>query len=207
MTATVGQQAVVVPFIQFSKTDASGMMTTIPGYGSTTRCCYLSASSELSLTNQDQAAVKVVIYDLICRRDKGYDPATLWTTGESDEGVANAQTVVGCLPFSSDLLCQYWKVCKATHLSLEQGKNQVHRVRYTPNKVISNEILSNGPAYLERFSVCTFVTIHGLPTNDATTKNLVSTGECAVDFIYKNQSTVSRMLLITVLHLQLLITL
>ena len=57
---TVGQQSVVVPFIQFSKADATAMMTTIPGYGSTTRCCYLSASSELSLTNQDQAAVKVV---------------------------------------------------------------------------------------------------------------------------------------------------
>ena len=45
----------------------------------------------------------------------------------------------------------------------------------------------NGPAYLERFSICTLVAIHGLPTNDATTKNLVTTGECAVDFIYKNQ--------------------
>ena len=171
MTATAGQQSVVVPFIQFSKTDATQMMTTIPGYGNTSRACYLSASGELSLTKQGQAAVKVVIYDLIYRRDTGYDPATLWATGESDEGTASAEKIVGCLPFSSDLLCQYWKVCKATHLTLEQGKNHVHRVRYTPNKVISNEILTNGPAYLERFSICTLVAIHGLPTNDATTKN------------------------------------
>ena len=108
MSSTVGQQSVVVPFIQFSKVDATAMMTTIPGYGSTTRACYISAFGELSLTNQDQAAVKIVIYNLICHPDTGYDPATLWSTGENDEGVANAQTVVGCLPFSSDLLCQYW---------------------------------------------------------------------------------------------------
>ena len=69
--------------------------------------CCLSVSSELSLTNQDQAAVKIQIYDVICRRDTNMDAATFWAYGDTGEGDASAEQVVGSLPFSSDTPCQY----------------------------------------------------------------------------------------------------
>ena len=187
-TCGIGKQNVLCPFAAFTNADCNAMYSTISGVTPTTRMCFLSASAELSFTNQDQAAVKIQIYDLICRRDTNTDAASFWAYGDTDEGDTSAEQVVGALPFSSDTLCQYWKVCKCTHLTLEQGKNHVHRIRYTPNKVMSKEVINNSTgAFISRFSIGVLVVIHGLPTNDATTKTTVSTGACAVDMVYKKQ--------------------
>ena len=81
------------------------------------------------ITNQDLAAAKIQLYDIICRKDINNLPDSLFQVGETDEG-GNGSTfdVVGALPFSSDAFCQYYKVCKVTHITWEQGKNHVHRI-------------------------------------------------------------------------------
>ena len=62
-------------------------------------------------------------------------PDSLFQIGETDDN-GTTFDMVHTLPFSSDAFCQFYKVCKVTHLTLEQQKNHVHiyRVRYTPKK-------------------------------------------------------------------------
>ena len=79
-------------------------------------------------------------------------------------------------------------VKKVTHITLDQGKNHVHRVRYTPNRVMSQEVQMQGEYSMAKFT-CYTIVAHGLPSNDITSKAAVSTlmGAVKLDIITKCQ--------------------
>ena len=64
--------------------------------------------------------------------------AILMLNSMTDEG-AILMTQVGVLPFSCRLFTQYHKVCKVTHLIMSEGQTHVHRIRFSPNKVLNKE--------------------------------------------------------------------
>ena len=130
--------------------------------------------------------MKIQLYDIITQRDTNSTPDTLFQSGETDEG-GNGTTfdVIGCLPFSSDAFCQFYNVKKVTHITLDQGKNHVHRVRYTPNRVMSQEVQMRCEYSMAKFTCYTLIIAHGLPSNDITSKAVVSTGAVKLDIVTK----------------------
>ena len=159
----------------------------ISGWSKTTHACFISCLSELMITNQDLSSAKVQLYNVICRKDINNLPDSLFQVGETNEG-GNGTTfdVVGALSFSSDAFRQYYKVCKVTHITLEQGKN--HIVRYTPNKMMLKELQSRGGQNPTLLTSHTLVIAHRLPSNDSTTKRLFQ--QMQLNWIlFRNNST------------------
>ena len=110
----------------------------------------MCASAELYLQNQSNSNIKVQIYDIIARRDQTvsstcFDPTNAFTLGLADEDTYTP-TNVGTLPFASRIFTQYFKVCKVTHLSMSEGQTHVHRIRFSPNRILNQELetLSTG---------------------------------------------------------------
>lgn len=190
LTASVGTQNVNTPNTMFSQSD----LTTIAGLisaSNTTRYCVLSCSAELMLTNQDLANVRVYIYDIIARRDlpTGISfPDGAWGAGYADEGgAASNDTIIGATPYSSDQFTQFFKVLKTTHVTLGQGQSHSHRIRFAPNRTLDQEYIKNLGPGAKGLTCFTMVVYHGLPENDSTTKTQVSTGQVALDCVWRRQ--------------------
>lgn len=192
ITQTAGQQAVKSVQSLFNAGDLSTLSARIQN-NQTNRFCAESCSSEIMITNQDLGNVKIMIYDLIARRDATLAmtpvyPDAAWQTSYGDEGGANADyQVVGSTPFSSDLFVQYYKVLKVTHVILGQGQCHIHRVKFSPNRVIDGETLQYTTGNLKGLSVFQMIVAYGTPCNDATTKTTVSTGQVALDVVTRRQ--------------------
>ena len=124
--------------------DLQQLFSAVTGGNLTNRMFLQSVSCELYLQNQSNSNIKVQIYDIIARRDQTvsstcFDPTNAFTLGLADEGTYTPSNV-GVLPFSSRIFTQYFKVCKVTHLLMSEGQTHVHRIRFSPNRILNQEL-------------------------------------------------------------------
>lgn len=146
-------------------------------------------------TNQTNDVVHMTLYDVIARRDNQLTayvlPENAWNSGASDQGSANAPTIVGSTPFQTLGFTQGFKVLKVTDVQLHSGGHHVHITECKPRHVMSFELAySTGfntvPCNLEGLTCYTLMCIHGYPTNnDAGTE--ITTAKVSITYVTSKQ--------------------
>lgn len=191
VASAVGAQAVDTLTSLYNVTEVNAQLTAITA-NKTQKILLQSVTAVLEITNQTLSNVRVMLYDIIARRDLSAanvaNPDVAWRNSYADEGGANANwAVVGTTPFSSDLFTQYFKVLKVTHLSLGQGQLHSHRIHFQPNRVIDGEYMQYQSYGMKGLSCFTMVVAYGQPENDSTTVSQISTGSVSLDTILRRQ--------------------
>lgn len=127
--------------------------TSTPVGYKTERILYKSCLAEYAYTNSTNAVCRMLLFDIVPRTDiyntsgDANSPVNAWSDGFSDEisgGTGGQAQIVGAMPFASVKFCHFFKVLKITNINLAPGQMHVHRVKHTPNKIINNEVLSQG---------------------------------------------------------------
>lgn len=181
-----GSQSWTTVLNMFDKTDCLDMLgrcvlqpsTGVTGYTATpatVRACLESCSAEVTLTNQSTSNTRVVIWDIICRRDlpaltEYLKPESCFAAGLSDEDqgalVGETPLYYAFNPFAIDRFTQTYVVRKMTHLLLGQGQTHIHRIHYAPNRTMTAtyaESLSTGIRGLTCF---TMIQVFGTPADN-----------------------------------------
>ena len=160
--------------------------------GNVTRKALLeSVTGEVMLQNQCNMNVRVILYDIIARQDMfsetsltwgNWAPNQAWASGEQDEGAAATNAaVLGSTPFQSSLFTTYFKVLKATHQLMAPGQTHVHRVKFSPNKVLLGERYNYANANIKGLTIYTMLVISGCPVDNQSTT--ISTSDAKIDFV------------------------
>lgn len=192
LTAAVGLQLASTQCRMFNATDCDLILQSIVS-GKNQKALFMSCTAEMMITNQDLGNVKVIIYDIIARRDAPTggsvgDPASAWADSYGDQGATDSNyTIVGTTPFSSLLFTTYFKVLKATHVLMSQGQSHVHRIKFSPNKVLNAEMTQYTTGSFKGLTCFQMIVAYGMPYNDVTTKTQVSTGSVALDVVVRKQ--------------------
>lgn len=134
---------------------------------------------EIRMTNQMNASVQVVIYDVVNRRDMDSSqpsPLSAWDTGISQSGGTSVTTKgynnLNCTPFESPLFVALYKVVKVTRLTLSAGQGHVHKVNLQQN-VVMPKYLKDQYVYYKNLSAATIITVNGMPVcSDANDLNI-----------------------------------
>lgn len=189
-TAAVGVQDIQNPLSMFGQADVQALLTNFAVSYKDSRALLMSCSAELMITNQDVGNARITLYDVVCRRDCNYtnnsSPSNAWLHSYADQGATNT-VYIGATPFSAELFTQFYKVVKITHIVLGQGQCHTHRVHYAPNKVIDGEYVQYDGYGFKGLTCFTMLVDHGMPYNDSTTKTSVSTGNTALDVVWRKQ--------------------
>nr|WAE42362.1 MAG: capsid protein [Cressdnaviricota sp.] len=192
ITSNVGQQG-VNPLNYMNHYQDVNTISQKINANQTNKFLLKSVSSEVNLTNQDAGNVKVILYDIMARRDLAtsgnlLNPYAAWSNSLADEGAANSNyNVPGALPYSSDLFTQYFKVVKCTHITLGQGQSHTHRIKFACNKEFDGEYLQYNTNGFKGVTCFTMSVQVGMPYNDSTTKTQVSVGSTAIDYVTQRQ--------------------
>jgi hypothetical protein len=146
-------------------------------------------SSNFTLNNQSNIAIKLVIRDVMARRDipniAGIaNPESCWNTGLVDENAAGLASDVGVKPYESDIFNQYFKITREYTTDLQPGGNHRHTVTTKPNQFVHQEVINNVTNGFRNLTVWTMFTIVGYPAHDSTTKTQVSTGGVSLDVVF-----------------------
>ena len=154
-----------------------------------TQVMFQSCSCELMLSNATNSNVKVQIYDIIARRDisattGNYLPDLAIQDSLADEGIVTKEQV-GVLPFSCKIFTQYFKICKVTHLIMAEGQTHVHRIKFTPNKVVNKELDIISSANLKGLTLYQLIICHGTPSDP--NSNAVTTCNGKIEYVVKKQ--------------------
>lgn len=145
---------------------------------------------ELDIKNLSTDMCRMDIYDVICRRDIGYDnsdstnfrntPARSFIEGFRDQvtsGTATDYTVVGQSPFDSKQFTSFYQVKKVTHVTIDPGGIHTHRVSGKPN-FMYNDTLKEGTSSKvvawKGLTVYTMIVAWGAPAVDATGVNVTT---------------------------------
>lgn len=178
---TAGKQAIAQVGVHYHQTHIAAMMaqaitqngSVAPGSTQNTTHIILNDLEYVcKLANSSNSAVQVEIYDCIARRDLYKDAAGQnVTTAEAvalglqdQSNGTTAVTTPGTTPFDSDLFCKMWKVKKVTHMMLSVGEVHCHRVHWSPNRVMDNEIVRQQNVYGFRgLTTAVLVRVSGMP--------------------------------------------
>lgn len=185
VTSTAGRQTITDIGSCFGYTDTQNMMNQaiVQQYGSSTptgykteRILYKSALCEYTYTNSTNAVARLLLFDIIPRTDiyntagDANSPKNSWDDGINDEiagGGANNSQFVGSMPFASEKFCHFFNIKKITTVNLAPGQMHVHRVKYSPNKILTNELLSQGNVvYFKGLSLNHMMVQYGQPVLD-----------------------------------------
>lgn len=195
IAAGVGKQEVSAQGI-FDTSDLNTLFSNLGATPHSKRAIFLNASVEALIKNQSQIHCRIWIYDIIPRSDITNSnslytyPDGAWKTSYTDQSSTNTNyQVPGALPYSSALFTQQYIVKKVTNFVIDPGACHIHRVRVTPNKVMDREKIYNTATYglWKDVSAAQMFVVHGMPDNDSTTKTSVSTGNCAIDIVFKKE--------------------
>ena len=156
----------------------------------TSQVLFQSCSCELMLSNATNSNVKVQIYDIIARRDisggtSNYLPDLAMQQSLADEGGTITKEQVGVLPFSCRVFTQFFKICKVTHLVMAEGQTHVHRIKFTPNKILNKEIDIISSANVKGLTLYQMIISHGTPSDP--NSNAVTTCPGKLDYVVKKQ--------------------
>lgn len=209
LTAAAGKQAdasvcfeynnVVLDYIRSQIANVtSGAVTSGVNGGYTTDVFHKSCKAELMMTNQGTGNIRVRIYDVLCRKTTGNDPAYDWHSGMAQVGNlsagtgANADLLVGMSPFDAPLFTEFWNVKKITEMILIGGQSHCHRIHIGKNEKQSGVVIEDYEdtedlTYTRGWAHCQMVVAHGLPYNDSTTHTQVSTGQVQLDMVWRQE--------------------
>lgn len=137
-----------------------------------------SASATVALTNSENANTRVIIYDVVYRKDITNDSSggsgftnTLITDGINNVGGSGTgYQVIGTTPFDAPAFTEYCKVIKTSNIVLAPGQTHYHRVNYQPNRRMNSEHIraqSNGLIALGGLTYATLIQHYGSPVKDS----------------------------------------
>ena len=191
-SAFCGNNVYVTQGIQSDLLSINNAISTMNGGNVTRKFLLESVSGEVMLQNQTNMNTRVVLYDIIARRSVDsqtslnvgvWMPSQAWATGEQNEGVsANNNILIGSTPFQSSQFTTYFKVLKATHQLMAPGQTHIHRIKFTPNRVLSGEEQNNNNGNIKGLTVYTMMVISGVPCDNNSTTD-VSTSDGKIDFV------------------------
>ena len=105
-------------------------------------------------------------------------------SGEQDEGAAATDCrAIGSAPFQSSRFTTYFKILKTTHQLIAPGQTHVHRIKFTPNKVLAGEEYANSSGNIKDFTIYTMMVISGTPVDN--TAGTVSTSDARIDYFLR----------------------
>lgn len=172
--------------IQLTSSQLSTMMSRVVPAGATNRMILTKIHSEMLISNAQTGNVNITLYDWVARRDittaNAQNPATAWSTGITDESGTGA-TVVGALPFDSQLFNTYYKVVKVTKFLLGAGAVHRHVVDFAPNRFLNQELIQNTTYGIQGLTHGTLVVTSGMPANDSVTSTQVRLGSSTINVI------------------------
>lgn len=198
MNGSVGRQ-VVADFVGIDEYDISQIKgivdsKSVPAITSgqlrTQRIMLREFRYELDIKNLSTDMVRVDIYDVICRRDIGFDntnpttyrntPTRCFLEGFVDQinsGALTDYTVVGQSPFDSKQFTSFYQVKKVTHATVDPGGIHTHRVSGKPN-FMYNDTLKEGTSgkvvSWKGLTVYTMIVAWGAPAVDSTGVNVTT---------------------------------
>lgn len=187
---STGFQDFITPLTLFRHADLETLMGMMPQTtNNTNRVNFESASAELQISNMRNSNTRVVIYDIIARRDTddGYItlPEDALNAAITNQGGAGDKTDFGISPFTLDVFTQYFKVLKMTHVLLSEGQTHIHRVHYAPNKVLSEQVVKNTDSNIRGLSCFTMIHTFGTPCNDYDTHTTITSTSVRLDIVWK----------------------
>jgi len=136
---------------------------TTPAIGVLAQRLYLSdCDFEARLRNSSTGQLRVSIYDLVCRRDRGgqteahndFANGLLDTLDPASTFPLIPQTSPGASPFQSQRLTQNWKVQKVTKFVLSAGSEHVHRGKFVWNRMLNYANLNSQRMYARMTFQC-----------------------------------------------------
>jgi len=154
---------------------------------------FQSVTADLYLTNQSNANARLVIYDIIARRDQ-----KVYTSGGADlttpyKSLANGTLggevqLPGTTPFACPEFTQFYKVLKMTNIQLAQGQSHTHHIHFQPNKTINSILYESGfDMNIKGLTCYTLIQVQGLPCNDGTTTTNVVLNPVRIDAMWEKQ--------------------
>nr|WAE42164.1 MAG: capsid protein [Cressdnaviricota sp.] len=160
----------------------------------TTKLYLKKLNAEALITNQTNDVVHMILYDCVARRDifdAAYaDPYNAWLQGGADAGLSSSCIYVGSNPFQTPGFTEFYKVIKVTNVDLHSGGHHRHKVKISPNKMMSNEVIqefiTESFATIGKLTCFTLAVCHGYPTN-ATAGSVVSTASGKIDYVWRCQ--------------------
>ena len=195
-TGGIGQQQFSQPVVMFSPTALTTMQSILPGGsgagGASQKFMVMKCSSELSISNCTLGNTRLILYDIVARRDLQsgvLSPLAAITSGFLDvfDGASSDYTTLGYTPFQNPRFTEFFKIVKMTHVILSQGQVHIHRISYHPNKIISGELDARISGGIRGLTCYTMIQQWGDPDNDGTVKTTVSTSSTAIDVVAKYQ--------------------
>jgi len=168
----------------------------------TTKLYVEQCVAETMITNDTNAAIHMVLYDIIARRDlttssaaqtNYITPTAAWTQGSIDSSDTSAYEIVGSNPFQTPGFTEYYKVVKITNIDLHTGGHHRHKMIVAPRQTVSNDVVTELTASAStgvygKVTCFTMIVCHGFPDN-TTGGTTVSTSSGKIDWVTKKQYT------------------
>lgn len=155
----------------------------------TTRVFMNKCLQQYMFTNNQTNNVFVDIYDVVARRDNGWNPQAAFDAGLKDQGIASGTDAINVTPFMSTIFTQNWKVLKKTNIELGPGVSHRHIQSVALNKVWNAERMQEGGAHYQGMTTGILIVAWGAPNHDATTVANVTTGSVLLDCVGSRQIT------------------
>jgi len=180
----------------------AGMQTTLQSVP-IGRYVYQSVYGELLFTNATNMACELEIYDIVSKRDLGYNnayvvpntgnalqwpsstPEGAWqlgvalgnTTDNSSSPPLN--TYIGCSPFDSQLFKDYFTVKKRTLVQMPLGAVHRHSVSIKPNRLVTGSMYQNAETFAWKgLTTWTMYVVKGYPV--ASAEGVATTSSCEI---------------------------
>lgn len=172
----------------FDWNDLDTVRALVPNNNETTKWCAESCSSEIQLSNLTDTNTRIVIWELIARRDLSSSnqyttPTESFSNWSGDEGESLASRYMGFNPLTLIAFTTYYKVLKKTHILLAAGQSHSHRTYFAPNKVINNELLSENNIGYKGLTTYTMIQCFGVPASKTSDLSVTTITRPKVDVI------------------------
>lgn len=151
-----------------------------------------SGLMRVNFRNTANTNMRCTIYDCVTRRtppSSALDaPSEVWAKGMTDFSVTGTYSTVGMTPFKSPEFREYFRVNKATTVSLEPGQEHQHTVYHKWNKIVNSTHFDNAPgeavAGLTRYFMLVW---HGTLGHEALDEGTVTTSSGKLDYMFTSQ--------------------
>lgn len=155
----------------------------------TTRIYVHKCLQQYMFTNNQTNNIFVDIYDVVARRDSGWNPSAAFNQGLIDQGITSGNAAINVTPFMSTIFTQNWKVLKKTNIELGPGVSHRHISNIALNKVWNAERMQEGGAHYAGLTTGVLLVVWGAPCHDATTVGNVTTASTLLDCVGSRQIT------------------
>lgn len=188
-TCGVGKQALIsLPFMTLTElTKIKVACNDGVATSNNVRCFIGKVTQRVFLRNQANTVSKVMIYDLVPKRDLSSttvdDPNEAWNKGYTDMGLTNQSTVIGNTPNFSAEFRNFWRIVKVTTVNLEAGEQHDHIVKMSVNKLIDSTRWDNSTGYyFKGLSAACLIVFHGTLQHESAAPTTVTFTDNRLDY-------------------------